>query len=521
MKKIILLMLSLICILLLASCNFQEQLEQMSNDLKSEIIDVMGPYIEKNTDTDSDSDKYSDEVLDNDTQSRPSDIQSDIPSDTNNTTDIPSDVPSDTVIDSDSNETPDDPIIPDEPVIPDYIVLEREKYPLNKYMGLDIFRVGNKFKDGEYKFRTAYGYGRYETTLDDLMGANPLTYFTISGMESNVHIGFDLSKTKLEAGENEIAFSEVASSIHEFAKRYCNNSLTSNLKRIEIGTSPDTSISAKDYALLLNLIYDNNCKQNGYDVDNPGTTFINPYIRLITGKMSSYNLPYIKELMNEIELGRDDDFLPIGGWSFSVNTEGKNPEEVFLKNQGLKDIIAYRNENYDSIEILLSDFSWDTVNTASGIYVAPNDTYTSEELQASYILRSFLILQGMGVDKASYDALNDTETQGNGIIDKNGNKKLSFTMLEYFKTKMNGAYFVETVRNGENNVYAYKFETEEGKTILALWSTGTGYYSINSTVNDKITVSTYDKENFYVDTMYQISGGFTITLNQTVTFVEY
>lgn len=515
MKKIILLTMMLICILLLASCNIQEQLEQMSENLKSEIIDVMGPYIEKDTDTDTG--VITDEVLDNDTQSKPTDIPTDIPSDTSpDTSDIPSEPTT-----PDEPTVPDEPIVPDEPVIPDYVVLEREKYPLNKYMGLDIFRVGNKFKDGEYKFRTAYGYGRYETTLVDLMGANPLTYFTISGMESNVHIDFDLSKTKLDAGEGEVSFSDVASSIHEFAEKYCNNSITSNLKRMEIGTSPDTSISAKDYALLLNIIYDNNCKQNGYDVVNPGTTFINPYIRLITGKMSSYNLPYIKELMNEIELGRDDDFLPIGGWSFSVNTEGKSPEEIFLNNQSLKDVITYRNESYNSIEILLSDFSWDTINTESPIYLSPNDNYTSEELQASYILRTFLILQGMGVDKASYDALNDTETQGNGIIDKNGNKKLSFTMLEYFKTKMNGAYFVEAIKNGENNVYAYKFETEDGKTILALWSTDTGYYSINSTQDQKLIVSTYDKENLYVDTSYQIDGGFTLTLNQTVTFVEY
>ena len=512
MKKIILLIFSLTCILLLASCNIQEQLEQMSDDLKSGIIDVMGPYIEKNTDTDSD--KYSDEVLDNDTGSKPSDIPSDI------TSDIPSDIPSDTVVDSDSNDTPDEPTVPDEPVIPDYIVLEREKYPLNKYIGLDIFRVGEKFKDSEYKFRTAYGYGRYETTLNDLMGANPLTYFKISGMESSVHVDFDLS-SKVEDNGNDITFSEIASKIHEFAKKYCNNSLTSNLTRIEIGTNPDTKISAKDYALLLNIIYDNNCKQNGYDVENPGTTFINPYIRLITGKMSSYNLPYIKELMNEIELARNDDFLPIGGWSFSVNTEGKSPEEVFLNNQSLKDVITYRNENYDSIEIILSDFSWDTVNSESNIYLAPNDTYTSEELQASYILRSFLILQGMGVDKASYDALNDTETQSNGIIDANGNKKLAFTMLEYFKTKMNGAFFKEVIKNGEKNVYCYKFETEDGKTILALWSTDTGYYSINSTADEKIKISTYDKENLYIDTTYQIEGGFTITLNQTVTFIEY
>ncbi|MBR2024526.1 MAG: hypothetical protein IKA02_01815, partial [Clostridia bacterium] len=354
MKRIIILAISLICMLLLASCNIQETMEQLSDNLKSGIIDAVGDYIEKDTE----SDKTSDEVLDNDLGNKPSDVPSDIPSD------IPTD-----------SETPDIPDIPDEPTvpeIPDYVVLEREKYPLNKYAGLDIFRLGTSFKDKEYNFRTAYGYGRYETTLDNLMGQNPLTYFRISGIESSVHVDFDLSKSKLDAVEGEISFSDITAKIHDFAKTYCNNTLISNLTRIEIGTNPDTSISAKDYALLLNLIYDNNCMQNGYEEVNEGTTFINPYIRLITGKMSTVNLPYIKELMSEIELLRDDDFLPIGGWSFSINTEGKNPEEVFLENENLKELIDYRNEFYDSIEIYLNDFGWDTVNSDSPIFVSPD-----------------------------------------------------------------------------------------------------------------------------------------------------
>jgi hypothetical protein len=124
MKKLIFLLIPLICVLLLASCDMtsiQDKMEQMSENLKDKIIDVAGPYIEKNTDTDTNTD----EVLDNDTGDIPTDIPSDVPSD------IPSDIPSD-------SDTPDIPDIPDVPVIPEkpeYVILEREKYPYKTFSG--------------------------------------------------------------------------------------------------------------------------------------------------------------------------------------------------------------------------------------------------------------------------------------------------------------------------------------------------------------------------------------------------
>ena len=510
MKKLAILMILSLCILLLSSCEVQSSLEDMSDNLKDKIIDMVGPFIEKNTDTDTNTD----EVLDNDTNDIPSDFPSDTPSDI--TSDIPSDTPSDI---PDTPDTPDVPVIPEKP---EYVLLEREKYPLNKYIGLDIIKSGVTLKDDDYKFRTAYGYGRYETTLDDIMGANPIAYFTISGMESSFSVDFDLSKARAEANECEISFNEIASKIHEFAKKYCVNSLTSKLTRIELGSNPDTTISAGDYALLLNLIYDNNCKQNGHDVENPGTTFINTDIRLITGKMSSYNLPYIKELMDQVKLLRHDDFLPIGGWSFSVNTEGKSPEEIFANNEALKELISYRNENYSSIEILLNDFGWDTVNESNANYVAPTSKYTSEEIQAMYILRSYLILQGMGVDKASYDLLNDTSDLGHGLIDKDGNKKLSFEILEYFKTKTNGMYLTEVISSGEKNVYAYKFENQNGKTLYAFWSPTSGSVNLKNQP-ESVTISYYDTTTkTYVDMEKTISDGlFSKSADGCVMFLEY
>lgn len=472
----------------------------MSENIKGQIIDMAGQFIEKNTESDT-------VAEDKDTSSQP-----DVPSD------IPSDVPSDTVCDVPSDIVPDVPDVPTEPEIPevpDYLLAERVKYPINKYMGITISKAhGVALKNEDYKHKAVYGLGRLEISLDECLQATPVTYFKISGMESNVLLDFDLSL-------NTDSYGTIVSEIHEFAKKYClTTSSTSDLRRIEIGKNPDTAISAKDYALLLNLIYDDNYMQNGEKV---GTTFLNPEIRLITGKMSTINLPYIQELMSEIKSLRNDEFLPIGGWSFSVSTEGKSPEEAFLKNEALKALVAYRNENYNTVEIHLSDFGWDTVNSESANYVAPSSDFTSEEIQANYILRAYLILNGMDVDKASYGMINDTDTEGYGIIAKDGTKKKAFTMLEYFKKKMNGMYFSEIVANGENGTYCYKFEDENGKTMYAVWSdNGNKSYTVKN-LPENVTLSTYDTAtNSYTDNTVEAQGGIlSKVVGESVMFVEY
>jgi len=500
MRKILVLIISILCVAFLVSCNMQEQIEQMSDNIKDQIVDMMGQFIEKDTDSDT-------LIDDKDTSSQP---------------DLPSDVPSDTVCDVPSDITPDEPNVPDEPdtpvipEIPDYLLADRVKYPINKYMGITISKTtGVPFKNEDYKHKTAYGFGRLEISLNECMQSAPVTYFSISGMESNALLSFSLTPVNSER------FSNIASEIYEFANYYCSSSsLTSKLRRIEIGEAPDTKISADNYALLLNLIYDDNCMENDEKI---GTTFINPEIRLITGKMSTFNLEYIQDLMSEIKALRNDEFLPVGGWSFSSSTEGKNPEEVFLNNEELKALISYRNENYNTVEIHLSDFAWDTVNTESTNYVSPSDDFTSEEIQANYILRAYLILNGMDVDKASYGMINDTDTEGYGIIAKDGTKKKAFAMLEYFKKKMNGMYFSEIVANGEEGVYCYKFEDENGKTIYAIWSdNGLKSYTVRN-LPENVTVSAYYTDTgAYSDEAVEVSSGIlSKVISESVMFIEY
>ncbi len=493
MKRILIFTTLALCVLFLASCNIQERLEGISDNLKGQIIDMAGQFIEKNPETD---------ISQSSSSGSSTDLQPDIPSD------IPSDDP--------NGNAPIDPPVPE---TPDYVILERENYPLNKYVGINITKANRDITLSEYKFSTLYGYGRYITTIEDVLDSdsNPFLFFKLNGMESTAVLDFDLTKSKQEAEEGERSFAEIAEDIWTFADKFCSSSaLLSNVQRIEIGSRPNVDISAKDYALLLNTIYDDNSKQNGEDI---GTNFIDHQIRLVTGKMSTVDVNYVKELMNEIKAGRNDEFLPLGGWSFSISTQGKSPELAFAQNDALKELITYRNENYESIEIYLNDFGWDTVNANSQNYIASTADGTSEQLQAMYILRSYLILNAMGVDKSAYIAINDTAENGEGVIKANGDEKLSFYAMEFFKEKMDGMYLESIESFGENNVFHLKYSNNNGKTISAIWSTDG---SQTTELPGNCTVSTFNKTTgkYVTEELTDNDSPATYQLNQYVIFVE-
>ncbi len=484
MRKIFILASVLLCVLFLASCNITDKINALSDQIKTNIIDVAGQFIEKDTSKG---------------QSNSSD-SSDAPSHTEQVPSVP-----------DEPSVPDIPDVPTQPELPEYLLLERVKYPLNKYVGINI-------DDNEYKHRNAYGYGRYSTTLENAINSNNLSYFRISDMESAVQIDFDLALAKKEAGEGEISFRDIASLLGAFAEKFSSPSaLLYNTTRIEIGSCPNEKISPKDYALLLNTIYDGSNKE----LAGIGTTFINPEIRLITGTMSKIELDYIKELMSELEALRQDAYIPVGGWSFEIRSEGKAPETALSDYEQLNDLVKYRNKNYNGIEIYLNGIGWDTVNEDSPNYVAPKNGYTSEELQAMYILRAFLIANYFDIDKLTLSTLKDTEDNGEGIISANGTRKLSYNLLEYFKAKTANMSFVDVKSfMGE---FTALYQDGNGNTMCAIWTNNASITMELEGLPESITVATYDKDSgtYKEEPVTTAEGAYSLTVNDMPTFIFY
>lgn len=495
MKKLIaVLLVILICVPALASCNldFSATFEQLSEQIFSQAVDLAGGFLKEDT-TPKQSYDYGSELL-------PSDTETEVETETETESETQS-----TPVETEP-ETPDEPPIPEEPELPSLEAYVRDDYPLNKFMGLNINTENHREK-------YIMGFARFLRTLDTYIDdSEGYGYLAISGIEPSVFLDFDLS----EVGST-ITKEELREGLCEFANIYCIEGATFNVRRIEIGSRPEEKISAESYAELLNFIYDGN--QNELE-DGLGVAYVNPKVRLIAGAMASPNLDYIQALMTAAQGLRNDGFLPIGGWAFDYKT-GLAPESC-LNDASLKDVIEYRDTYYENLEIFISAFGWDTVNTESELYVAPTATFTSEEVQAAYILRALMLYDKMGIDRASLGTLKDTDTDGTGVIRKDGYYKTAYGVLESFKTTMKNMYFKEA-KAVTGGTYQYIYEDKDGNQVHAIWNIfGDRSYttptSLDGFSNGKI--SSYNPTTGKYESSAMPIGG-DITINDMPIFITF
>ena len=490
MKKFLAIFLALlICVPLLASCNLDlsEKFNQLSDQLFSQIVDLAGGFIKEDT-TPKETFDYSSELIKDssteDIESTPVETEPENP---------------------DGPENPDEPELPDVPKLPELVAYTRTKSAVHKFIGLNVTSSYHK-EGGAYGFARLYR--AYDKIIDDSEG---YAYFRLYGIDPLLFIDLNLSAVKAEPEENQLSYTDVAGRLYEFAKNYCSAGSSFNLGRIEIGSNPDLTMSAEEYAALVNYIYDGNQSELG---DGYGIARINPNVKLMTGSLSTLDLDYIKALMTAISGLRNDGFLPIGGWSFNYQ-KGGAPESAYLNDPALLELIEYRDTYYSNMEIIISSFGWDTVDTESPYY-APQyfGVYSSEEIQAAYIMRAYMIFDMLGVDRATLVALKDTEDNGCGLVKENGAKKVSFNTLTTFKSLMKNMYFEEACENGENGVYCYKYKNASGKEVYALWSTSKTDYTLS--IEGAVTVSTYNNGAYTSETVDTLG---TLSLYQMPVFV--
>ena len=452
MKKLFAILIALICVFSLSTCSldFSETFASLSDNIMSQAVGMMGGLLKEDTSPDT-SKNYDTELT------------------------------KDSGTDSDtSGENPEEPVVPPTPAPLPY---ERNDLPLNKYVGLNADRK-------TYRERDFYGFGRLTRTTEDyLTSSHEYSFYAINSLEASVYLSFDLSEVGNEEEDLYTAF-ELAKMVQDFAKKYCDPyDGIYKIRRFELGNSPDKSISAEDYASLLNLCYDGNL--NTEEALEYGLIGVNPEVKMIAGNMSTVDVDYVKSLMTALGTLRNDGFSPIGGWSFSYAKSGA--PENYLTDTALNELISYRDTNYSNLEIILTDLQWDTKNTESPYYVAPAGEYTSEELQCAYILRAFMILNQMGVDRSSLISFRDTETDGYGVYDKDVNEKLSFYGISTFHKMALDMYLVEAVKNGEDGVYVYKYDNENGDIMYAMWATESGKSFALPNFGSSYDVASYDK----------------------------
>lgn len=150
--------------------------------------------------------------------------------------------------------------------------------------------------------------------------------------------------------------------------------------------------------------------------------------------------------------------------------------EAFGLDHKVADFVDNARLNMPKAQVWLSEFGYDR-NGDSPQSVTPFDSYTAAEVQAIWLLRSFLLLSGTGLDKAFQYMIRDTK--GKGLYTSSGLYKLGTEKIElldswyYLKTLRNalGTYhFTKKLPTSSKDIYVYEFENAQGQKAYAVWA---------------------------------------------------
>jgi hypothetical protein len=297
---------------------------------------------------------------------------------------------------------------------------------------------------------------------------------------------------------------DIAKSLYEYSKAYCDfNSMGYNTAKFELGKHPDKSMTADEYALLISYAYD--C--NKMEIEKAGIVAGNKDAKIVMGALSEPNSQYIKDMMDALAVLREGE-RPVFVGAFNTDAfvpSLMTPEGYYLdEDSEFYKMIKLRDESYNHVEFHVSAFGYDTLHPTS-------DHYATEEWQANYMVRSYLIFAGLGVDSAYAYALQDKtgeEYNGYGIIKEDGTAKKAQYYL--FNTRrLLADYTFKSVIENSQGAMIYEFEKSTGERILAVWNPVS-----DDSVLDGVQIATQGEGTLV---RLESFNGYTFGINDTLT----
>ena len=296
---------------------------------------------------------------------------------------------------------------------------------------------------------------------------------------------------------------DVAKALYTYAKEY-QNSFSYNLAKFELGRHPEKHYTADEYATLISYAYDT----NGIDVDKSGLIAGNKDAKIVMGALAEPDSQYISDMMDALATLRAGE-RPVFVGAF--NTEAfvpnlQTPEGYYLDEDGeFYKMIKLRDEKYNHVEFHVSAFGYDTLHPTS-------DYYATEQWQANYMVRSYLIFAALGVDSASAYALQDKageDYDGFGVLREDGSAKIAQYYLFNTRRLLADYTFKSVVANSQGAMI-YEFEKEStGERILAVWNPVS-----DDSVIDNVQIAVNGEGTLVRLTSF---NGYTFGINDTLT----
>ena len=330
--------------------------------------------------------------------------------------------------------------------------------------------------------------------------------------------------SEYDDAQNPQSYQEHAQYLYQFVARYGANSVpASNLllkpnqapksglgyiKYVESWNEPDKWWKGRkghftpfELAAMCSAGYDGHEGSLG---SGHGAKVADPNIKFVMGGLANLSLEYIKAMKLWSDFNRTTGFPSdvINVHHYSNTTGGPNavlkkalsPEDDSLKYK-LKELVEYRNQYLPGKEVWISEFGYDTnPNSPQGVKaIGSNDIF---EVQAQWLVRSYLEIAAAGVDKAHMYFFADVNAQHPGkfnscglVSEKDNNyvPKTSWYYIYALKKILTGYQFDSEIPSGNPDVNIYKFTNPATATsIYAAWC--------NTSVDKKL-----DKFSFQID----------------------
>ncbi len=272
---------------------------------------------------------------------------------------------------------------------------------------------------------------------------------------------------------------------------------------------PDTYFTPAEYAVMLSADYDGHQQTMGLlpDPENPGQEIsvvgmknADPTAKMVTAGLSDPDLDYIEGMTAWFEANRDPDG-PNGTFPFEVlsihhysntgqelNTLGEygiSPENDMVK-QKLLPVSNYRDQHFPEVELWLSEFGYDIDPTSQqrvpweGIGSADR-----QEIQAQWIIRSYLEIAASGFDRAMLYELRDAcggdicgLFQASGLTERDYSPRKSWYYVYTLKNVLSGYVYDAELSPCQTTdcavdcprVYRFVNPNNPADKVFALWS---------------------------------------------------
>jgi hypothetical protein len=166
-------------------------------------------------------------------------------------------------------------------------------------------------------------------------------------------------------------------------------------------------------------------------------------------------------------------YAEVEGWPTWRRSYPEDPKIEFLNH--LRSVLSWRREHAPDKELWLTEFGWD----ASTKPAPPTGTFakwvgSNETKQAQWIVRAWMIMAGLGVDRAYLFYFNDDDdahVHGSSGLTRKFAPKPAFFAAAWLQSSLGDYRFGRVLREDAETGYAYEFVHggEPSRRVVAVW----------------------------------------------------